>query len=181
MGTRCQGDVHLRGIQSVSFIARRLRHSFADLDQWQEKQYPFVRDQYGVWRVTIAPLPNGSAAIEHGQAIKVGALHGVFPLISRSLFQLLLQTADGQLVTRVCPWSRYVQRDEKSNIYHTVFYNPPRDEQYQFNFSQPKKRDRLKIYEAHVGISSSEATIATYENFRLNVLPRIVKQGLHVA
>ena len=36
----------------------------------------------------------------------------------------------------------------------------------------------MKIYEAHVGISSSNDGIATYENFRVNVIPRIVKQGL---
>jgi 1,4-alpha-glucan branching enzyme len=35
----------------------------------------------------------------------------------------------------------------------------------------------LKIYEAHVGISSSKEEISTYENFRINVIPRIVKQG----
>lgn len=52
------------------------------------------------------------------------------------------------------------------------------DQVYRFQYSQPKKRDRLKIYEAHVGISSAEEGIATYENFRVNILPRIVRQGL---
>ncbi|CAF4501480.1 unnamed protein product, partial [Rotaria sp. Silwood2] len=90
---------------------------------------------------------------------------------------LLLEIADGQLVDRICPWSRYVQRAEKANVYHGVFYNPPHDQIYQFKYCQPKKRDRLKIYEAHVGISSPKEEIATYENFRINVIPRIVKQG----
>lgn len=40
-------------------------------DNWQEKQYPFTRDQWGVWRITIPPLADGSPAIKHGQAIKV--------------------------------------------------------------------------------------------------------------
>ncbi|CAF1618239.1 unnamed protein product, partial [Adineta ricciae] len=131
-----------------------------DFNNWREKQYPFTRDQWGVWRVTIPPLLDGSTTIKHGQAVK-----------------LLIETPDGQLVTRLCPWSRYVQKVEKANVYHGVYYDPPVDQIYQFKYSQPKKRDRLKIYEAHVGISSSEETIATYENFRLNVIPRIIKQG----
>ncbi|CAF2027266.1 unnamed protein product [Rotaria magnacalcarata] len=131
-----------------------------DFNNWKEREYPFTCDQWGVWRVTIPPLSDGSTTIKHGQAIK-----------------LLLEIGNGQLVDRLCPWSRYVQRAEKSSVYHGVFYNPPIDEIYQFKYSQPKKRDRLKIYEAHVGISSPKQEIATYENFRVNVIPRIVKQG----
>ncbi|CAF1026570.1 unnamed protein product [Rotaria sordida] len=131
-----------------------------DFNNWQEKQYPFTRDQWGIWRGTIPHLPDGSPAIKHGQAIK-----------------LLLETSDGELVDRICPWSCYVQRPEKSNVYHGVFYNPPEDQIYKFKYSQPKKRDRLKIYEAHVGISSSKEEVSTYENFRINIIPHIVKQG----
>ncbi|CAF4946709.1 unnamed protein product [Rotaria sp. Silwood1] len=131
-----------------------------DFNNWQEKQYPFTRDQWGVWRGTVPHLPDGSPAIKHGQAIK-----------------LLLETSDGELVDRICPWSRYVQRPEKSNVYHGVFYNPPEDQIYKFKYPQPKKRDRLKIYEAHVGISSPKEEVSTYKNFRINVIPHIVKQG----
>ena len=45
--------------------------TFLFIDNWQEKQYPFTRDQWGVWRGTIPPLADGSPAIKHGQAIKV--------------------------------------------------------------------------------------------------------------
>jgi 1,4-alpha-glucan branching enzyme len=89
-----------------------------------------------------------------------------------------LETPDGQMVDRVCPWSRYVQRAEKSNTYHGVFYNPPSEQIYKFQHPQPKKKERLRIYEAHVGISSWKGEVATYENFRVNVLPRVIKQGL---
>ncbi|CAF4655235.1 unnamed protein product, partial [Rotaria magnacalcarata] len=61
---------------------------------------PFTCDQWGVWRVTIPPLSDGSTTIKHGQAIK-----------------LLLEIGNGQLVDRLCPWSRYVQRAEKSSVY----------------------------------------------------------------
>ena len=35
----------------------------------------------------------------------------------------------------------------------------------------------MRIYEAHVGISSPEAKIATYTYFKDNILPLIKKQG----
>jgi len=44
---------------------------FSYLDNWQERQYPFTRDEWGVWRLTIPPLTDGSTAIKHGQIIKV--------------------------------------------------------------------------------------------------------------
>lgn len=91
--------------------------------------------------------------------------------------QLMIETPDGQLVDRLCPWSRYVQRAENGTVYHTVFYHPPDDEIYKFQYPHAKKRDRLKIYEAHVGISSPEENVASYDNFRINVIPRIVRQG----
>lgn len=40
-------------------------------DNWKEREYPFTRDQWGVWRLTIPPLSDGSTAIKHGQAVKV--------------------------------------------------------------------------------------------------------------
>ncbi|CAF1023661.1 unnamed protein product [Rotaria sp. Silwood1] len=131
-----------------------------DFNNWQEKQYPLQRDEWGKWTITIPPLADGSPAMKHGQAIK-----------------LLIETPSGELLDRLCPWSRYVQRDKNSNVYHGVFYNPPDDQVYKFKHPHPKKKDRLKIYEAHVGISSWKGEVATYENFRVNVLPRIVKQG----
>ncbi|UJR27881.1 hypothetical protein I4U23_009146 [Adineta vaga] len=131
-----------------------------DFNNWQERQYPFTRDQWGIWKLTIPPLSDGTPAIKHGQIIK-----------------LLIETPDGKLEDRLCPWSRYVQRGEKANTYHGVFYNPPEDQIYKFKHPQPKKKERLKIYEAHVGISSWKGEVATYENFRVNVLPRVVRQG----
>ncbi|CAM4799376.1 unnamed protein product [Rotaria magnacalcarata] len=131
-----------------------------DFNQWQEKQYPLSRDQWSKWTITIPPLADGSPAIKHGQAVK-----------------LLIETPSGELVDRLSPWSRYVQVGKNTNVYHGVFYNPPVDQVYKFKNTRPKKKDRLKIYEAHIGISSWKGEVATYENFRVNVLPRIVKQG----
>lgn len=48
---------------------------------------------------------------------------------------------------------------------------------YEFKHQRPKRPERVKIYECHVGISSPEPKIATYTYFKENMLPRIKKQG----
>lgn len=68
----------LRGRCTFEEISvRSHRHSLSPwvhssvTDNWQERQYPFTRDTWGVWRLTIPPLADGTTAIKHGQAIKV--------------------------------------------------------------------------------------------------------------
>jgi 1,4-alpha-glucan branching enzyme len=56
-----------------------------------------------------------------------------------------------------------------------MFNSPQRHE-----WANQKMREApkgLKIYECHVGIASSEGKVATYAEFRDNVLPRIKKLG----
>lgn len=89
-----------------------------------------------------------------------------------------METATGHFVDRLCPWSRYLVRNEKTNVYESIWYDPGEQERYQFQHANIRKRDRLKIYEAHIGISSNEEKISTYDYFRREILPRIVRQGL---
>ena len=48
---------------------------------------------------------------------------------------------------------------------------------YKFKYQRPKRASRPRIYECHVGISSPEGKISTYNYFREHVLPHIKKQG----
>ncbi|KVH94605.1 1,4-alpha-glucan-branching enzyme [Cynara cardunculus var. scolymus] len=61
--------------------------------------------------------------------------------------------------------------------YNGIYYDPPEEERYVFQHPRPKKPKSLRIYEAHVGMSSTEPMINTYANFRDDVLPRIKKLG----
>ncbi len=45
-------------------------------------------------------------------------------------------------------------------------------------FARPKRPESMRIYEAHVGISSWEGKINSYREFADNVIPRIHRQGL---
>lgn len=91
--------------------------------------------------------------------------------------KLSIETQTGEVVDRICPWSRYVVQSKETKLFDMVLYNPPADQVYKFKHARPKKPVGLKIYEAHVGISSPEGKIATYNYFKDHVLPRIVAQG----
>ena len=49
---------------------------------------------------------------------------------------------------------------------------------YTMKHPHPKKPDRLRIYEAHVGISSPEGKVASYGYFSQNILPRVKELGM---
>lgn len=131
-----------------------------DFNGWNTFQYKFEKLPFGKWQLKIPHNPDGSCAIKHG-----------------SLVKLSIETQTGEVVDRICPWSRYVVQSKETKLFDMVLYNPPADQVYKFKHTRPKKPVGLKIYEAHVGISSPEGKIATYNYFKDHVLPRIVAQG----
>lgn len=87
-------------------------------------------------------------------------------------------TSRGEPIERIPAWvKRVVQDINVSPAYDAVFWNPPTEERYQFKHSRPPRPISLRVYEAHVGISSPEPKVATYKNFTQNVLPRIKYLG----
>lgn len=88
---------------------------------------------------------------------------------------------DGHRVERLPAWIKRATQDlAASPVYDARFWNPSKDMQYKFKNSRPPKPKSVRVYEAHVGISSPEAKVATYKEFAQNVLPRIKKLGYNV-
>lgn len=84
----------------------------------------------------------------------------------------------GERIYRIPAWIKRVVQDlDVSPDYDAVFWNPPASERYTFKHPRPKKPESLRIYEAHVGISSPETRVATYKEFTKNMLPRIKYLG----
>jgi 1,4-alpha-glucan branching enzyme len=84
----------------------------------------------------------------------------------------------GERIERLPAWIKRVTQDiSVSPIYDARFWNPPPESQYVFKNKAPPKPKSLRIYEAHVGISSSEPKVATYKEFTANILPRIKALG----
>ncbi|KAI1296716.1 putative 1,4-alpha-glucan-branching enzyme [Halotydeus destructor] len=131
-----------------------------DFNNWDRVSHKFNSLPFGKWDLTIPPKADGSCAIDHLSKIK-----------------LVILTKSGEMVDRISPWANYVVQPTDSFTYDQVIWNPPKEERHVFKNSKPPAPDNLKIYEAHVGISSPEYKVASYDYFRENTLPHIKKQG----
>ncbi|KAL5356031.1 glycoside hydrolase superfamily [Aspergillus floccosus] len=131
-----------------------------EFNNWNVDAHPMKRNDFGVWEVTI-PAKDGVPAIPHDSKIKI-------TMVTRS----------GERIYRMPAWiKRAVQELSVSPTYDSVFWNPPADQKYRFQHARPKKPQSLRIYEAHVGISSPETRVATYKEFTATMLPRIQYLG----
>ncbi|CAH8446935.1 unnamed protein product [Schistosoma margrebowiei] len=128
-----------------------------DFNDWQEFTHPFKNVGFGKWELTI-PSANGSPVIKHLSKIK-----------------LLVVAHDGRRLDRLSPWAPYVKCFEGNIIYDQLLYNP--SERYQLKYPHPPRPKSLRIYECHIGISSSEPVVASYSHFKDNILPRIKDLG----
>ncbi|EAA64425.1 hypothetical protein AN2314.2 [Aspergillus nidulans FGSC A4] len=131
-----------------------------DFNNWDTKANPMTRDNFGVWEIAL-PAKNGTPVIPHDSKVKI-------TMVTRS----------GERIYRIPAWIKRVVQDlNVSPIYESVFWNPPKAERYNFQHARPKKPESLRIYEAHVGISSPDTRVATYKEFTANMLPRIKYLG----
>ncbi|KAJ5855631.1 Alpha-amylase C-terminal all beta [Penicillium soppii] len=131
-----------------------------EFNNWDPNANPMTKNDFGVWDVTV-PAKDGAAAIPHKSKIKITM---VLP--------------SGERIYRLPAWIKHVTQDlTVSPAYDAVFWNPPAEEAYKFQHPRPKKPASLRIYEAHVGISSPETKVATYKEFTKNMLPRIKYLG----
>lgn len=136
-----------------------------DFCEWNTGSYPMKKDAFGVFEIRIPPVA-GKCAIPHDSKIKI-----------------YLTLASGEGVYRLPAWITRVTQDlNVSPIYDGRFWNPP--QKHQFKNPRPiKEMQRLtheggvKIYEAHVGISTPEGRVGTYKEFERDMLPRIKALG----
>lgn len=139
-----------------------------DFNNWNQTSHELKdKDQFGNFSILLPPNEDGSFAIPHDSRIKV-------------MFQL----KDGSKIFRLPAWITRATQPSKEDskkygpAYEARFWNP--ENAYQFKNERPvfkENKDSLRIYEAHIGISSPEPKIATYKEFTQNVLPRIKYLG----
>ncbi|MCI6207932.1 MAG: alpha amylase C-terminal domain-containing protein [Prevotella sp.] len=83
---------------------------------------------------------------------------------------------DGGHGERIPAWATRVVQDEQTKIFSAQVWNPAEPYKWEkTKFATPRKP--LLIYECHVGMSQDAEKVGTYDEFRLNVLPRIIKDG----
>ncbi|KAI7905369.1 1,4-alpha-glucan-branching enzyme GBE1 [Cokeromyces recurvatus] len=131
-----------------------------DFNNWDVNAHVMVKDKFGVFSITVPPTKDGKVAIPHGSKIKI----------------TMTLPNTGERIYRLPAWIKYVTQDlSVSAAYDAIFWNP--EQQYVFKNSRPKRPQSIRVYEAHVGISSPEPRCATYKEFTKNVLPRIAYDG----
>ena len=132
---------------------------FGEFNNWNRDQYWAKRDQYGFWELII-PNEDGKPRIKHKTKVKCNVV-----------------LSNGQWADRNPIWIEYLYQNSQSLIFDGVFWNP--EEKYVWKYPKkhmPRPRS-LRIYEAHVGMSSFYPKITTYKDFAENILPRIKKLG----
>jgi 1,4-alpha-glucan branching enzyme len=118
------------------------------------------RDQWGVWTMRVPDGPDGAPGIAHGSRVKVQLTRG-----------------DGAKVDRLPAWIKYatVEAGRMGAAYDGVYWEPPAP--HEWLHDAPARPRAARIYEAHVGMSSSEPKCNTYRAFADEVLPRIAAGG----
>ena len=77
---------------------------------------------------------------------------------------------------RIPAWCRRVVQDEDTKIFSAQVWYPESPYEFKKKKFRPK-RNPLLIYECHIGMGQDAEKVGSYEEFRVNVLPRIVKDG----
>jgi 1,4-alpha-glucan branching enzyme len=145
-------------------------------DDWNRISHPLTKNQYGVWEITIPPKAPGVCAIPHDSKLKVCGPLTAAPAAAHAPQISLI--ANHVRMERIPAWIRRVTQDlSVSPAYEARFWNPPKAEHYVFKNERPPKPSSVRIYEAHVGISTSEHRVGTYKEFTRDMLPRIKNLG----
>lgn len=130
-----------------------------DFNNWNPNADVMTRDDFGVWEIFLPNNADGSPPIPHGSRVKIH-----------------MDTPSG-IKDSIPAWIKFSVQAPGEIPYNGIYYDPPEEEKYVFKHPQPKRPQSIRIYEAHVGMSSPEPKINTYANFRDDVLPRIKKLG----
>ena len=128
-----------------------------DFNGWNEHTHVCERGQYHKFHLTLR-ADGGKPAIPHGSKVK-----------------LLIKTWDGHTLWRLSPWTKYAVQHREGADYDAVCWNLPAP--YQWKNERPVRPNSVRIYEAHVGISSAEQKVASYTFFADNILPRVKDLG----
>ena len=77
---------------------------------------------------------------------------------------------------RIPAWCRRVVQDDTTKIFSAQVWAPETPYEFKKKNFKPK-RNPLLIYECHIGMSQDAEKVGTYNEFRENVLPRVVAEG----
>ncbi len=125
-----------------------------DFSDWQlTEKYALKRIAGGVWQGEWGPR-----AFKHGQNYKM---------------KVEWEGGEGE---RIPAYADRVVQDPESYIFSAQVWNPKEKYEWRVTDFRPDIKPLL-IYECHIGMAQEREGVGTYDEFRENVLPRIVKDG----
>ena len=77
---------------------------------------------------------------------------------------------------RIPAWAQRVVQDDATKIFSAQVWSPAKPYKWH-DESFEMKKDPLLIYECHIGMAEDAEKVGTYDEFRHNVLPRIIADG----
>lgn len=122
-------------------------------DWKKDEAYRLTRMENGVWEITLA-----KDALHHGD-----------------LFKLLVEW-EGGCGERIPAWIRRVVQDPETHIFSAQVWAPEKPYVFKHKHFKPNVNPLL-IYECHIGMGTEEEKVGSYDEFRRNVLPRVIKDG----
>ncbi|MDR1403883.1 MAG: alpha amylase C-terminal domain-containing protein [Tannerellaceae bacterium] len=125
-----------------------------DFNNWQKNEsYRMTRLEHGNWEIVLE-----ESLIAHGD-----------------LFKLLMEWEGGS-GERIPAWIRRVVQDEQTKIFSAQVWRL--DKPYIFKHTTFKPNvSPLLIYECHIGMSTNEEKVGSYNEFRIRILPRVKRDG----
>jgi 1,4-alpha-glucan branching enzyme len=124
-----------------------------DFNKWQcNKEYSFTKIENGVWELKIK-----KNAVNH-----------------KDKYKLLVEWENSKGL-RIPAYSKRAVQDEQSKSFDAQIWLP--EKEYEWKNSIPPRPEVPLIYETHIGMSSKEEKVASFTEFKENVLPRIKKLG----
>merc|ERR1712159_835657 len=115
-----------------------------EFNGWNRDAHACQKDSFGVWKCRIPDNLDGTPAVPHGSQVMIAMVD-----------------AKGDTVDRVPAWTRFAVQDEASPRYpafQAVHWSPERP--YVWKYDRPQAPSSLRIYEAHVGMSSEECKVS---------------------
>ena len=126
-----------------------------DFSDWKKKDsYKLVQQKNGIWEINLS-----SNQLNHGDLYK------------------LIVCWNGGEGERIPAWATRVVQDKDTHIFNAQVWNP--EDKYEIKIKDFKlnTNEPLLIYECHVGMAQQEEKVGSYNEFRINVLPRIAQLG----
>lgn len=125
-----------------------------DFNGWQKTlDYQLNKLDNGVWEIYLK-----EDALKHEQ-----------------LYKLFVEW-EGGAGERIPAWCKRVVQDNETKIFSAQVWNIANPYQFKVEKFKPDTKPLL-IYECHIGMSSSEEKVSTYDEFRRTILPRVAHAG----